>query len=308
MKRKDNKRTDSERSDDTYCSQDTTITTVCDNSNSETPSNIKTITEQDEKIDQEKVTFDLGDIGGTDVTSSVANVDNAYVSLHHENVKDKAADTRNNKQFNELNSKICKCCSSCYSVEQEPLLGEENAQSTSSIKSLNASPTETKDVSNPISHAKTFPLDIQCSGCRDTAGACRKNVLDQRNNADNTVKSITENYTVLKASYRKILRILVALAVFDLIMVICVLTVVPTVAITTSRGPPPWKSAASRDDDPDGYNICFDCADLEKDKAFSAETLRGVHHRDGSCCFKSITSVYLSLKQVRCFSLNNVLS
>ena len=308
MKRKDNKRSDSERSNDTYCSQDTTITNVSDNSNSDTTSIIKTIVEKDEKIDQEKVTFDLEDIGGTDVTSPVANVDNAYVSLHHEHVKDKAADTRNYQKFDELNSKICKCCSSCYSVEQEPLLGEESVQSTSSIKSLNASPTETKDVSNPISRAKTFPRDIQCSGCRDTACACRKNVLDQRNNADNNVKSITENYAVLKASYRKMLRILVALAVLDLIMVICVLTVVPTVAITTPRGPPPWTSATSREDDPDGYNICFDCADLEKDSVFSAETLRGVHHRDGSCCFKSITSVYLSLKQVRCFSLNNVLS
>lgn len=297
MKRKDNRRTNSENSDDTCCSQDTTITNVSYNSNGDTTGIIKTITEQDEEIVQEKVTFD----GNTDVTFVVPKVvnidektDNAYVSLHQENVEDNKAATRSNQKLNTLDSKICKYCSSCCSVETEPLLAEDSIQSTNSIQSLKTSSKESKNDPNPISDAKTFPRDILCSACKNTLCACGQNVRNKRNNADNNVKSITENYIGLKASFRKMLRILVALAVLDLIMIICVVTVVPTVAISRPPGPSP----APPDDDPHGYNICFDCADLEKDRAFSTETLRGLIRRGGHCCFKSITSVYFSIKQM----------
>ena len=279
MKRKDNKRKDSENSDDTLVSQDTTITNVSDNSNSEITKSIETIAEKDEKMDNEKVTFVLGDL-----TSAVAynieieeKADETYVSLHHEKVNDKATnkalDTPSNQTVNGVNSNHCGVNSnhlSCFpkSHDTEPLLKGEESVKFSRTRNGSKVSQDSKEDKN------------------------------KKNNADNNVKSITQSYIGLKASYRKIRRVLVVLGILDLILIICVVTVVPTVVITTTYAASPWTTATSRDEDPNGYNICFDCVDLEKDRAFSAETLRGVYRRDGSCCFKSITSVYFSIKQV----------
>ena len=316
MKRRDNKRNDSENSDDTLISQDTSITNVSNNSNSEITNGIETITEKDEKTDHEKVTFDIGDAGNIDLTQSVTNsieIDEkaakAHVSLHHENVKDKAAHVYSNQILDGVNSHSCDCSySSCFTTshDTEPLLnGVESIKFSKARNGVEVSQVSKEAKDKSIAHAKSYPTEISCD--KGISCACGKNARDQKNNADNNVKSVTESYIGLKTSYRTIRRVLVVLGILDLILIICVLTVVPTVVITTSRAPSPWTTASPRDEDPNGYTICFDCADLDKDRAFSAETLRGVYRRDGSCCFKSITSVYFSIKQVRTFGFYLIL-
>ena len=332
MKRKDNIRKDSERSDETCSSQDTTSTNVSDNNCSiQTFDKVSSIAENEDSLGHRAVTFDLVGVDETDTASSVANAtisnektNNTNLSVPNDNVVNKATvkDKKFNRhiqnkegdilsggqQLNKLRSQLYKCNTNCFSGENEPLLKGESAKSIISMHSANEL-RETSDYPIQISHANTYPRNINCDGYNYSSCVCGRCLCGPKsfsNDAEANVKTITENYNGLKTSYRRIWGIFVALAVLDLTMIICVLTVVPSVAITRPPDPPPWTTTAPLADDLDDYNICFDCADLEKDRDFSAETLRGVYRRDGSCCFKSITSVYWSLKQVRHFGFIHV--
>ena len=100
-------------------------------------------------------------------------------------------------------------------------------------------------------------------------------------------------------SYRKVWRILLVLAVFDLILMISMITVTFVVVIPKPPEPiPTSRLTTAVADRGRTYNICFDCADLERDRDFSADSLRGLRQKDESCCFDSISSVYLSFKQL----------
>ena len=326
MKRKDTIRKDSERSDETCSSQDTTSTNVSDNYNSsQTPGKINIIEESGASV----VTYDLEDTHDADLTSSAANVSYYYEKTNNANITETNGNIANKttgndpkfnqyiqnngylvsgkQQLNKPKAQVCKCYSNRFSGENKPLL----EQSTVSVHSANVAQDSKEANDNPIQiqHAKTYPRDMTC----DAYNSCGRHLCGPKSNsndAEANVKTVIDSNNGLKASYQWIRRIFVALAILDLFMIICVLTVVPSVAITRSPGQPGWTTTAPPGDDHAGYSICFDCADLEKDRDFSAETLRGVYRRDGSCCFKSITSVYLSLKQVSyffffCFSIKS---
>lgn len=191
------------------------------------------------------------------------------------------------------------------SGELEPLLEQENANSACSIYTLPVS-QDSKDTSGyaePLSHSKTYPQELNyITG--NQAGICgRTNLPKPANDCKETEKSLKEiqdKSKDLKETYRKLRTIALILVVCDFILIVCVITLT-SVGVIPRKQPELINTSAlapSINDRDASYNVCFDCADLERDRDFTANSLRGLYQKDGSCCFDSISSVYLSFKQI----------
>ena len=327
---KDNLRRDSERSDDTCCSQDTTSTNVSENyCFTELGGSPIKVEENNNKPNSSAVTFGLGPVNDTDLNACLQNTvhneitgsspsvsNNNAVSLYspnsHEPNQTSSSVYKQNEHRNGHCDTFCKPspfrskpyphkCNSSQFSQLSPLLEQESAPSVSSFSEASK---DTSGYEIPIHHSKTYPQDISeeptygdkyCVCQQDQNGCPAK----EYKKFTDDLSAVRGQYTSLLTIYCKAKKLFIGLAVLDLVLFVGIVTMVPIVAITTKPNPEPPDGTAPTPSSDAVTTICFDCTDLEFDPSFTSETLWGLSKRESRCCFKSITSVYVSLKQVR---------
>lgn len=298
-------RSDSERSDETSGSQETTSTNLSDNdcfaltdnnnmSDAHKNRNIMPfVLEGFHKKDESNVLY-FGPPSNNNTVNKAETIDGRTIGFQNKE-RNKTSIGHGQRQFNR---RTCTCGTIRGSGEVEALLEQESIDPTESIYSepVSVVSNDTSGYLDLIPLEKTCPRDINDHTYNHAGG--RKNFPELErdyNEIDKDLEKIQDNYSGLQVSYRKVWRILLALTVFDLILMISMITV--TTIVVIPREPIPTTTLAPVDRGAT-YNICFDCADLERDSDFSADSLRGLYKKHGSCCFDSISSVYLSFKQV----------
>ena len=161
----------------------------------------------------------------------------------------------------------------------------------------------------PLSYQDSIKLDsssnLEDEGSREALLKNRTgvDVIHRCDTLINQLQDVTQKYFALQRSYQKIKKICHLMIIVNaVLLVLCITTVVPLLVVLSRTS-----SEASQDRGggngndlaaENKYKICFDCSDLKRGTSFLLETLLDVTEKDGTCCFKSITSVLKSLHRV----------
>ena len=198
----------------------------------------------------------------------------------------------------------------CCRRELAPLLEQDSVTSADSANSLSSSDISVHTNGNEttahmMQESKTLSQSTNKAASRWANGLCDTyRYVELTKRCDvlvNQLQTLTYQYGGLQTTYRKHKKLFLILAVINLVLIISVVSIVPSLII--AFGAPPPDEPPVKPPSPADYAVCFPCDDLQFDPYFSIATLREVHRKGDGCCFKSITSVYLSLKQVR----NNIM-
>lgn len=209
-------------------------------------------------------------------------------------------------QTSRANPKTARCDFNNFSLELAPLLDQDSSSSTDNSSQASK---DTSGYEMHIRHSFTYPQELSYkSQTGDEDVSCQNHTSMQPTNTfdktDTDLKSIKRNLERLKNMHRKARCIFMTLFIINVLLIICIFVTVPSLIIKSGLGLPDLPSETTKRPRTDevastDYNICFDCADLGGfDPNFTAETLSEMYRKGTSCCFKSITSVYLSLKQI----------
>lgn len=190
-----------------------------------------------------------------------------------------------------------------FSPKHEPLSEKDSISNIDNVSSVSEA---TSSYKISISRSQSYPkCDSLETSFKETAHGCRPDessvAKKEYDDFSDEIKLVKE-YDELKIIYHKVKKTFLILAITDIILIILVVAMVPPVAIRSVSGPvmsgaitsaARFSKLSSVED-----NVCFDCADLEIDPNFTLQTLIGIKRQGNSCCFNSITSIYLSLKQL----------
>lgn len=197
-------------------------------------------------------------------------------------------------QFCRAGHQRTRCDLNGFSLELAPLLEKESSPLQDNYSQASK---DTSGYEIQFCRSGTYPEELnEADNCQNITSMQPTKIYDNLAGDLQSMKCISAE---LRSMYRKAKFAFLTLLIINIVM-ICAVTAVASVIITVGPKPPDLPTPAP----PNGeaasfsYDICFNCTDLEFDPNFTIETLRGIYRKETGCCFTSITSVYLSLKQL----------